>query len=190
MCGSDYVCASSLRRWVNISPFPHFLSISSSFPYSLSISSWFSLSLSIFLQLGCQAATICATLHRYTQKGVYNTVLNTLKALSKLEQMQFNCTPDLAPYHILQLIFRDIYSHMITPHFLTIANYCRPVLKLPLSVCSPPILRHMVPSTSTSTYSDKGKLLSWRKTTFLQHNLFANFLTVILELQVTPTLPL
>ena len=140
----------------------------------------------IFSQPGCQAATICATLHRYTQKGVYNT----LKALSKLEQVQLNCTPDLAPYHILQLIFRDIYSHMITPHFLTIANYCRPVLKLPLSVCSPPILRHMVPSTSTSTYSDKGKLLSWRKTTLLQHNLFANFLTVILELQVTPTLPL
>ena len=37
---------------VNLSPFPHFLSISSSFPHSLSISS----------QPGCQAATICATL--------------------------------------------------------------------------------------------------------------------------------
>ena len=159
------------------SPFPlHFL-ILSPFPPDF-----------LFLSPFSQAATICATLHRYTQKGVYNTVLNTLKA--KLEQVQLNCTPDLAPYHILQLIFRDIYSHMITPHFLTIANYCRPVLKLHLSVCSPPILRHMVPSTSTSTYSDKGKLLSWRKTTFLQHNLFANFLTVILELQVTPTLPL
>ena len=37
---------------VNLSPFPHSLSISSSFSHSLSI----------FLQPGCQAATICATL--------------------------------------------------------------------------------------------------------------------------------
>ena len=38
--------------WVNLSPFPHFISISSSsFPHSLCISS----------QPGCQDATVCAT---------------------------------------------------------------------------------------------------------------------------------
>ena len=37
---------------VNLSPFPHSLSISSSFSYSFSI----------FLQPGCQAAASCATL--------------------------------------------------------------------------------------------------------------------------------
>ena len=59
---------------VNLSPFPHSLSISSPFPHSLSISSFalhflirspfplHFLILSIFLQPGCQAATICATL--------------------------------------------------------------------------------------------------------------------------------
>ena len=172
---------------MNLSPFPlHFL-ILSPFPLHFLILSSYSRSQAARLP---QFVQPCIDTHK---KGSTTLVLNTLKALSKLEQMQLNCTPDLAPYHILQLIFRDIYSHMITPHFLTIANYCRPVLKLPLSVCFTPILRNMVPSTSTSTNSDKGKLLSWRKTTFLQHNLFVtnlpNFLTVILELQVTPTLP-
>ena len=48
---------------VNISQFPHSLSISSPFPRSLSISSSFSHSLSIFSQPGCKAATSCATLN-------------------------------------------------------------------------------------------------------------------------------
>ena len=44
------------------SPFPHSLSISSSFSHSLSISSSFSNSLSIFSHPVCPAATSCATL--------------------------------------------------------------------------------------------------------------------------------
>ena len=45
---------------VNLSPYPHFLSISSPFPHSLSISSSFSHSLSIFSRPVCPAATSCA----------------------------------------------------------------------------------------------------------------------------------
>ena len=47
---------------MDLSPFPHSLSIFFPFPHSLSISSSFSHSRSIFSQPGCQAATSCATL--------------------------------------------------------------------------------------------------------------------------------
>ena len=47
---------------VNLSPFPHSLSISSLFPHSISISSSFPHSLSISSQPGCKAATIRAAL--------------------------------------------------------------------------------------------------------------------------------
>ena len=95
-------------------PFPHFLSISSPFPLSLSISSFsfhfliifpfplhflflspFPYSLSIFLQPGCQAATICATLRHclsnmttvsrvYKQQKQFKQVVVALQPLMPL----------------------------------------------------------------------------------------------------------
>ena len=71
-----------MRKWrengemkrVSLSPFPHSLSISSSFSHSLSI----------FLQPGCQAATICATL--IGQNILKRTMLS--KSVKKMEFMK------------------------------------------------------------------------------------------------------